>query len=114
MATSLGTPAAQRLDEAGRAVPGVLGEPAFQGALVVKNLPANAGHVRDVGSIPGSGRSSGRGHGNPLQYSCLENPMGRGAWQATVHGVTEESDTTEYTRSLLFNKEVLQILDSVH
>ena len=87
---------------------------AFQGALVVKNLPANAGHVRDVGSIPGSGRSSGRGHGNPLQYSCLENPMGRGAWQATVHGVTEESDTTEYTRSLLFNKEVLQILDSVH
>ena len=68
---------------------------AFQGALVVKNLPANAGHVRDVGSIPGSGRSSGRGHGNPLQYSCLENPMGRGAWQATVHGVTEESDTTE-------------------
>ena len=81
---------------------------AFQGALVVKNLPANAGHERDVGSIPGSGRSSGRGHGNPLQYSCLENPMGRGAWQATVHVVTEESDTTEHTRSLLFKKEVLK------
>ena len=49
----------------------------------VKNLPANAG---DTGSIPGSGRSSGEGNGNPLQYSCLGNPMDRGAWQATVHG----------------------------
>ncbi len=48
-------------------------------ALVVKNLPANAG---DVGSIPGSGRSPGEGNGNPLQYSCLENPMDGGAWQA--------------------------------
>jgi len=54
-------------------------------ALVVKNLPANAGDIREVGSIPGSGRSPGEGHGNPLQYSCLENPMDRGAWQATVH-----------------------------
>ena len=52
---------------------------------MVKNAPAN---VRDVGSIPGSGRSPGVGSGNPLQYSCLENPMDRGAWQATVHGVT--------------------------
>ena len=58
-------------------------------ALVVKNLPANPGNVRDVGSIPGSGRSPGGGHGNPLQYSCLENPMDRGAWQSTVHGVTK-------------------------
>ena len=49
----------------------------------VKNLPANSG---DTGSIPGSGRSSGEGNGNPLQYSCLGNPMDRGAWQATVHG----------------------------
>ena len=56
-------------------------------ALVVKNPPANAGDERDVGSIPGSGRSPGGGHGNPLQYSCLENPMDRGAWQATLHGV---------------------------
>ena len=56
--------------------------------LVVKNLPANAGDIRDAGTIPGSGRSSGGGHGNPLQYSCLENPMHRGAWRATVHGVT--------------------------
>ena len=58
-------------------------------ALVVKNLPANAGDIRDMGSIPGSGRSLEGGHGNPLQHSCLENPMDRGAWQATVHGVTK-------------------------
>ena len=61
---------------------------ASQLALVVKNLPANAGDVRNSGSIPGPGRSPGEGNGNPLQYSCLENPMDRGAWQATVHGVT--------------------------
>ena len=60
-----------------------------QVALVVKNLPANAGDVRDTGVIPGSGRSPGGGHGNPLQYSCLENPMDRGAWWATVHRVTQ-------------------------
>ena len=59
-----------------------------QVALVVKNLPSNARDITDTGSIPGSGRSRGR-NGNPLQYSCLENPMDRGAWQATVHGVTE-------------------------
>ena len=53
---------------------------------MVKNLPAYAG---DLGSIPGSGRSPGEGNGNPLQYSCLENPMDRGAWWATVHGVAE-------------------------
>ena len=52
---------------------------ACQVALVVKNLPANAGYIRDAGSIPGSGRSPGGGLGNPLQYSCLENPMDRGA-----------------------------------
>ena len=57
-------------------------------ALVVKNLPDNAGDVR-LRLIPGLGRSPGGGHGNPLQYSCLKNPMERGAWQATVHGVTE-------------------------
>ena len=57
-------------------------------ALGVKHPPANAGGIRDVGSIPGLGRSLGGGHGNPLQYSCLENPMGRGAWRATVHKVT--------------------------
>ena len=62
---------------------------ASQVALVVKNLPANTRDIRDVGSIPGLGRSSGGGHGNPLQYSCLENPMDRGAWQTTVHRVTK-------------------------
>ena len=54
---------------------------------MVKNPPANEGDIRDTGLIPGSGRSLGGGHGNPLQYSCLENPMDRGAWRATVHGV---------------------------
>ena len=67
---------------------------ASQVALVVKNPPANAGGVRDAGLILGLGRSPGVGNGNPLQCSCLGNPMNRGAWQATVHGVTE-SDTTE-------------------
>ena len=58
-------------------------------ALVVKNLPANAGDIRDTGLILGSGRSPEGRHGNPLQYSCLENPMDRGAWQATVHSVAK-------------------------
>ena len=57
--------------------------------LVVKNLPANAGGISDLGSIPGLGRSPGGGHGNPLQYSCLENPMDRGAWRAIVYGVAK-------------------------
>ena len=56
---------------------------------MVKNLPANTGDLRDVDSISGSGRTPRGGHGNPLQYSCLENPMDRGAWQATVHGVAK-------------------------
>ena len=63
---------------------------------MVKNLPANAGDTRDTGSIPWWGRSLGGGHGNPCQYSCLENPMDRRAWRATVHGVTE-SDMIECT-----------------
>ena len=58
---------------------------AFQVVLVVKNLTTNAGDTGDVGSIPGLGRSSGGGNGNPFQYSCLENPFNRGAWQVTVH-----------------------------
>ena len=58
-------------------------------ALVVKNLPASVGDIRNLGSIPVSGRSLGGGHGNPLQYSCLENPIDRGAWRTTVHGVAK-------------------------
>ena len=58
-------------------------------AQLVKNLPANAGDAEDTGSIPGWGRSPGEGNGNLLQHSCLENPMDRGAWQATVHVVTK-------------------------
>ena len=63
----------------------------FPDASVVKNPPANAG---DFGSIPESGRSLGEGNDKPIQYSCLGNPMDRGAWLATVHGVTKESNTT--------------------
>ena len=62
---------------------------ASQVALAVKNLPAYAGDVKDAVLIPGWGRSHGGGHGNSLQYSCLENPMDRGAWWATAHGVTK-------------------------
>ena len=61
----------------------------FPDGSVVKNLPANAGDIRDVGSILGSGRSPEEGNGNPLQYSCLGNSMDRGAWQATVHRVAK-------------------------
>ena len=63
---------------------------ASQVVLVVKNPPANAGDFRDAGLIPGWERSPGGGHGNPLQYSCLENPVDRRAWQTTVLGVAEE------------------------
>ena len=62
---------------------------ASQVVLGVKNAPANTGDIRGMSLIPGMGRSPGRGHGNPLQHSCLENPMDRGAWKATVHGVTQ-------------------------
>ena len=65
------------------------GSGACQVVLVVKNPSANAGDVREVNLIPGLGRFLGEGHDNPLQYSCLEDPMDRGAWRVTVHGVTE-------------------------
>ena len=61
---------------------------------MVKNLPANAGDTGDMDSIPGLGKFPGEGNGSPLQYSCLENPMDRGAWWATVHAVAKESDVT--------------------
>ena len=71
--------------------------------LLVKNPPANAG---DKGSIPGSGRSPGGGSDNPLQCSCLENPVGRGAWRAAVHGVTESQ-----TRLSVHSVDTLDVLD---
>ena len=67
---------------------------------VVKNLPANAGDVREVGLVPEPGRSSGIGNGNTLQYSCLENPMARGAERATVHGISKELSTREYRANI--------------
>ena len=73
---------------------------------VVKNLPASAGDVKDVGSIPGSGRSPGGGQGSPLHYSCLENPLGRGAWRAMVHGVTKSrTHLKQISMQLTFTKE---------
>ena len=70
----------------------------FPGGSMVKNLPANAGNS---GSIPGSGRSPGEGNGNSVQYSCLENPMDRGVWQATVHEVTNSwTQLSDFTHSL--------------
>ena len=71
--------------------------------LVVKNPPAHAGDIREVGSIPGLGRSHGKGHGNPLQYFCLQKAMDRGAWPTTVHRVTQSQtrlkrlNTAQYT-----------------
>ena len=73
---------------------------ASQVALVVKNLPANAGDVRDVGLVPEPGRSPGIGNGNPLQYSYLENPMARGAERATVHGIGKELSTRAYRANI--------------
>ena len=69
---------------------------------MVKNLPANAGDTGDVGSIPGSGRSSGEGDGTPLQSSCLDDPMDRGAWRVIVHGVAK-SQTRPSTQPFRYN-----------
>ena len=72
-------------------------------AQLVKNLYANSEDARDAGSIPGLGRSPGVGNGNPLQYSCLKNPMDRGAWLATVHEHAKELDMTERLTQLRRN-----------
>ena len=76
----------------------------FPGGSVVKNPPANAG---DVASISGSGRSHEGGHGNPFQYSCLKNPMDKGAWWATVHGVAKELDMTEQLNKLFLSPDLI-------
>ena len=75
---------------------------ASQVVLVVKNPSANAGGIRDAGSISESGISPGGGHDNPLQCSCLENPMDRGAWRATLHGVTKIRTRLKQLSTLLF------------
>ena len=74
---------------------------------MVKKPPANAGDIRDMGSIPGLGRSHGGGHGNPFQYSCLENPMDRGASQATDHRVTECQIQLKQLRTRLSNLKIV-------
>ena len=71
---------------------------ASQVALVVKNLPANEGDIRDMGLIPDFGRYPGGGHGNPLQYSCLENPMDRRAWRVTIHRVSQSQTLLKQLR----------------
>ena len=81
--------------------------PVFPDGSVVQKTPANAG---DVGSKRGAGRSPGEENGNPLQYSCMGNPMDRGAWQATLHGVAKELDVTEQQNS---DNTVVQLLSCV-
>ena len=71
---------------------------------MVKSLPANTGDIRDVGSIPGLGRFPGKGHGNPFWYSCLENPMDRGAWQANVCGVAKSQTGLKQLSTHAFKK----------
>ena len=76
---------------------------AFSGGAMVKNLPANIGEARDTVLIPESGRTPGVRNSNLLQYSCLGNPMDRGNWHATVHGVEKESDPTEQLNKIYFS-----------
>ena len=71
-------------------------------ALFVRNLPSNAGDIRDTGSVPGSGRFPGGGNGSPLQYSCLENPMDRGAWRAMVHGIAKSQTWLKWCHMVMY------------
>ena len=96
---------------------------------MVRDPPTNAGDIRHVGLIPGLGKSPGGGHGNPLQYSCLEKPMDRGTWWATVHGVPQSQtplkrlsmharrtseETPEHSLSLLWDDSVRRLLFAHH
>ena len=78
----------------------------IQVALVVKNSPANAGDIRDAGWIPGSGRSPAGGHGNPLQYSYLENPMDKGAWRSTVQRVSQSHIHLSTDRVIIITRNI--------
>ena len=78
-----------------------------QVALVVKKLPANAGDIKDMGSFPGSERSPGGGHSNPLQYSCLDHPIGRGGWWAIVHRVSKSQTWLKCLRTDMYIKNCL-------
>ena len=80
---------------------------------MVKNPPANTGDTKDMGLIPGSGRSHGEGNGNPLQYSCLKNSMDRGLWQATVHGVAK-SQTQLNTHTHTHTHTLIALLRLLH
>ena len=82
-------------------------------AQTEKNPPANAGDLREMGSIPGLGRSHGEGNGNPLQYSCLKNSMDRGLWQATVHGVAK-SQTQLNTHTHTHTHTLIALLRLLH
>ena len=77
--------------------------------LVVKKLPANAGDLKDTGSIPGLERSPGEGHGHPLQYSCLEDPMDRGAWRARIHRVTKSQTWLKHLARVSVWKEMMRL-----
>ena len=81
---------------------------------VVKKLPANAGDIRDTGSIPGSGKFPGGGHGNPLQYSCLENPRDRGAWWAMVHAAAAAAKSLQSCLTLCDPMDYNPPASSVH
>ena len=81
---------------------------------MVKNLPASAGDARDVGLVPGSGRSPGVGYGNPLHYSCLENIMYRGVWQAIVHGVAKScAQLSTHTHTHTHNNQLRKPLEFI-
>ena len=89
----------------------------FPGDSVSKESTCNAGdcNARDSSLIPGSGRSPGEGNGNPLQYSCLGNPMDRGGWQATLHGVTKDLDMTDHTHTYhtCYRKPSFQVISPI-